>query len=123
MIWKLINAPISHRVVHYSPPCGKSHEAGIKTSLEEEEIGSFEEFIKKESKTEITEEYLVSVHSRMTYVRKVEIEHPDVSLSCEYSPSTEGIKHISKGNYAINIPKLYATGFDVSTLPYCDDLK
>ena len=88
-----------------------------------EEIASFEEFVQKESKTEISEEYLVSVHSRMTYVRKVEINHPDVSLSCEYSPSTEGIKHISKGDYAINIPKLYATDFDVSELPYCDDLK
>ena len=88
-----------------------------------EEIASFEEFVKKESETEIKEEYLVSVHSRMTYVRKVEIEHPDVSLSCEYSPSTEGIKHISKGDYAINIPKLYASGFDVTTLPYCEDLK
>lgn len=88
-----------------------------------EEIASFEEFVEKESKTDISEEYLVSVHSRMTYVRKVEITHPDVNLSCEYSPATEGIKHISKGDYAINIPKLYATGFDVSTLPYCEDLK
>lgn len=88
-----------------------------------EEISSFEEFVEKESKTKIKEDYLVSVHSRMTYVRKVEIEHPDVSLSCEYSPSTEGIKHISKGDYAINIPKLYASDFDVSCLPYCEDLK
>ena len=88
-----------------------------------EEIESFEKFVEKESKTQIDEEYLVSVHSRMTYVRKVEINHPDINLSCEYSPSAEGIKHISKGDYAINIPKLYATDFDVSGLPYCEDLK
>ncbi len=88
-----------------------------------DEIASFEEFVEKEKKTEIHDEYFVSVHSRMTYVRRVEVEHPDISLSCEFSPSTEGIKHISKGDYAINIPKLYATNFDVSQLPYCEDLK
>ena len=79
---------------------------------------TFEEFITKEQKTVIVDRLISTVHSRQTYVRHIDMIYPGISLSCEYSPASEGIKYITCNDYPIEIPKISMSGFDVTRLPY-----
>ena len=83
---------------------------------------SFEEFVESESKTAIRDEFFISQHSRYTRVRSVSAEFADMTLEGEYSPASEGIKFLSCNDYVLDFPKLRISGFDVSKLPYCEEL-
>ncbi len=83
-----------------------------------EDVESFENFMKKESKTVICDEYIMTTHSRQTYIRSVCVKNGDMKLSCEYSPASEGIKNIACNDYPIEYPKLKMTGVDIEKLPY-----
>ena len=82
------------------------------------ESGSFEEFIANEQKTVIVDRFISTVHSRQTYVRHIDMNSQELSLSCEFSPASEGIKYITCNDYPIEIPKISMSGFDVTRLPY-----
>ena len=62
-----------------------------------------------------------SVHSRQTFIRKKpRYAREGCILECEYSPVSEGIKHMSVNGKPIEQPKLKITGFDTSQLPFMD---
>ena len=88
-----------------------------------EEFGTFEEFVESECKTVVRDEFFISQHSRYTRVRSVSVNFEDMSLEGEYSPASEGIKFLSCNDYVLDFPKLSISGFDVSGLPYCEELK
>ncbi len=86
-----------------------------------DEVSSFDEFVKKEEKTKISDRFITTNHSRQTYIREVVVKSEEMKLSCEYSPASEGIKNIACNDYPIEFPKLYATGFDIKTLPFIEE--
>ena len=83
-----------------------------------DECSSFDEFVLKESKVSVSDKLISTVHSRQTIVRSVKAVFDDMTLSCEISPASEGIKYIACDDFPIERPKLFATGFDMGSLPY-----
>lgn len=85
------------------------------------ESGSFEKFMSGEKKTVISDRMIMSMHSRETYIRSVEMDNVQMKLAAEISVVSEGIKFITCNDYPIEIPKLYISGFDTDALPYMKD--
>lgn len=83
-----------------------------------EECPSFEHFIACAEQANITDQLETSVHQRQTYIRTVTYEAENLRLSCEYSPASEGIKHMAKNDFCFDAPKLYISNFDYNRLPY-----
>lgn len=87
----------------------------IKTA---DECTSFDSFIADIGKSKIMDTLETSIHQRQTYIRTVTYETEDMKLSCEYSPASEGIKHMACNDYCIESPKLFISNFDYNSLPY-----
>ncbi len=83
-----------------------------------EECSSFDAFIADVMKTKITDKLETSMHQRQTYIRTVTYEAENMTLSCEYSPASEGIKHMACNDFCFDAPKLYISNFDYNSLPY-----
>lgn len=83
-----------------------------------EECPSFETFIAGVKNTKITDKLETSIHQRQTYIRTVTYETEDMKLSCEYSPASEGIKHMACNDFCFDAPKLYISNFEYMDLPY-----
>jgi len=83
-------------------------------------VESFEAFRKQIAECEIKDIFQSSVHSRQTFIRKTRYAREGCILECEYSPVSEGIKHMSVNGKPIEQPKLKITGFDTSQLPFMD---
>lgn len=83
-----------------------------------DECDSFKTFVEKESKVIISDTLISTVHSRQTIVRSVKAEFDDMTLACEISPASEGIKYMTCNDFPIERPKLFATDFDMESLPY-----
>ena len=90
---------------------------GFAFAIQSADEGSFESFVQKEKGTQITDRLISSVHSRQTIVRSVSVKFGGHVLACELSPVSEGIKFMTYDDYEIDVPKLYASDFDVKTLP------
>lgn len=82
------------------------------------ESGSFQSFMDSFKNMVITDKLQVSVHSRQTFIRNTCYERPGLKLACEYSPVSEGIKHMSVNGKELEQPKLYISGFDINNLPF-----
>ena len=83
-----------------------------------EECPSFDAFVDGVKKTKITDRLETSMHQRQTYIRAVTYESENMKLSCEYSPASEGIKHMACNDFCFDAPKLYISNFDYMDLPY-----
>ena len=84
----------------------------------QDEIESFEEFVKKEKNTKIIDRYITTNHARQTNIRNVEVLGEGVDLACEYSPASEGIKYITSDGNSIEFPKISVSGIDLCKFPY-----
>jgi hypothetical protein len=59
-----------------------------------------------------------NMHLRFTTMRKISYKKGDLSLECEYSPATEGVKMIAVNGRAPMDTQLSMSGFDVNSLPF-----
>lgn len=82
------------------------------------EYGSFENFRKQAEQFAIEDEWLATVHSRFAAIRKTAFKKGNMSIACEYSPVTEGIKQITVNGQIPETPKLSISGFDCFELPF-----
>ncbi len=96
---------------------------GFAFAIQSADEGDFESFMQKEKGAQITDRLISTVHSRQTIVRSVSVQFGGHALACELSPVSEGIKFMTYDDYEIEIPKLYASGFDVYTLPLMEKRK
>lgn len=85
------------------------------------EAGSFENFRKMMDRVSISDELFNCMHTRQTYLRRTAYQREGLSIKCEYSPVSEGIKYITVNGKAVSCPKLEVTGFDTGRLPFADD--
>lgn len=85
----------------------------------EEECGGFEALCRRP--VSLRDEWRVSPHSRQTYIRMVRYAREGLTLETEYSPVSEGVKHITVNGHALYEPKLHISGFDVSRLPFMEE--
>ncbi|WP_188994761.1 hypothetical protein [Paenibacillus nasutitermitis] len=84
----------------------------------EQEAGEFEAFRVASSKAQFHDNTHSSVHSRQTVLRRTTFESEGVTLSCEYSPISEGIRYIEVNGRIPANEKLAITGYDVCRLPF-----
>lgn len=82
------------------------------------EYGSLEAFRAWASDILIRDSWQNTAHSRFTTLRRTEVCCHGTSLSCEYSPVSEGVKHITVNGQPLSQEKLYISGFDCRTLPF-----
>lgn len=84
------------------------------------EAGSFEDFRKAAKSFEIRDQWQATIHSRFSAIRKTSYQRENLTITCEYSPVTEGIKEITVNGRIPDTPKLSISGFDCETLPFSD---
>ncbi|WNR42817.1 hypothetical protein [Paenibacillus roseipurpureus] len=84
----------------------------------EDESGGFEAFRERVSQAQIEDKNLSSPHSRRTVLRRTTFQSEGVTLACEYSPISEGIRYMEVNGQALANEKLAITGYDVSRLPF-----
>lgn len=94
---------------------GNGFVAEIRT---QKEMGSFENFRTEAEKFEVRDGWHSTVHSRFSTIRNTVYERQGLCLECQYSPVTEGIKHLAINGEPPASPKLSITGFDCSSLPF-----
>jgi hypothetical protein len=82
----------------------------------QKQSGSFDSFRKKMEAVHIEDTLYSGVHGRQTYLRRTKYSRSGLSLDCEYSPVSEGIKHAAVNGKVPEYPRLKATGLDVSGL-------
>ena len=81
-------------------------------------LGDFAAFRAQHAAPEITDQLLTHVHSRWTYLRRTSYREGDLHLQAEYSPLSEGIKHLAINGRVPQTPVLEVTGLEVETLPF-----
>lgn len=82
------------------------------------EAGSFEDFRQTAAGFDVQDEWQSTIHSRFSTIRRTRCRKGELEFSCEYSPVTEGIKHITVNGQPLPEDKLYMSGFDCSKLPF-----
>lgn len=85
----------------------------------EREAGDFAAFRAQMSaaRTRIQDGLSSNVHMRHTYMRKTTYAREELTLSCAYSPVSEGVQHLAVNGRALPQPKLRATGWRLGALP------
>ena len=71
---------------------------------------------------EVNDSLFACDHTRQTFLRRTRYARPGLTLECEYSPASEGIKHIAVNGRVPAQPVLEVTGLDASRLPFLDDV-
>lgn len=87
----------------------------IRNSLE---AGSFEEFRCMFNNAEIRDELFQCAHTRQTYLRRLSYIRDGLTVECEYSPVSEGIRYIAINGNIPPFPKLEITGLETVSLPF-----
>ncbi|MBP1964908.1 hypothetical protein [Paenibacillus aceris] len=83
-----------------------------------QETESFEYFRAAALKVQIHDEFHSSPHSRRTVLRKTSFSSEEATLTCEYSPISEGIRYLEVNGRILANEKLSMTGYDVNRLPF-----
>lgn len=67
---------------------------------------------------DINDTITANIHTRWTGLRRTKYERKGLKIECEYSPVSEGIKHISINGNIPERPRLKITGMDISKLHF-----
>ncbi|AEE96529.1 hypothetical protein [Mahella australiensis] len=84
----------------------------------EDEVGSFENFRDMMKDVKTSDELFTCMHWRWTYMRRTKYERDGLTMECEYSPASEGVKCVSINGSVSEAPKLKISGIDVDGLPF-----
>ncbi|WP_214629267.1 hypothetical protein [Paenibacillus agaridevorans] len=85
------------------------------------EHGSFEAFRKLMKGALLEDRFYSNVHTRGTRIRHTSYSRPGLSLACEYSPSTEGIKYMEINGRVPVVKPLATSGLSYSSLPFMSE--
>ncbi len=94
---------------------GNGFVAEIRSKSEAE---SFEKFREAMGTAKITDESFACGHTRHSVLRRTSYARNGLSMACEYSPGSEGIKRISVNGLPLDRESLRITGLDVTRLPF-----
>lgn len=83
-----------------------------------EEYESFEDFRREMGRYILEDTIQTNPHVRQTFQRITKYRTESVSLECEYSPVSEGIRYQMANGRLLEECKLRADGLDISTLPF-----
>ena len=83
-----------------------------------EDYKSFQDFRKEMEEFEITDRLETNPHVRQTYQRISTYKTCSVSLECEYSPVSEGIRYQMVNGRLLEEPKLKADGLERIEIPF-----
>jgi len=67
---------------------------------------------------EVSDYLFACDHSRQTVLRRTRYTRLGLELDCEYSPVSEGVKHVAVNGRVPSQPVLEVTGLDLSRLPF-----
>ena len=87
---------------------------------DKKDFSSFQEFREAMEEYQLTDTLQTNTHVRQTYQRIVEFERAGVSLSCECSPVSEGVRYLMVNHRPVSTEKLRITGLDTGSLPFMD---
>ncbi|RAV19695.1 hypothetical protein [Paenibacillus contaminans] len=82
------------------------------------EAESFEAFRRQVALAAVTDRMYANMHTRGTYVRHTGYKRDGLTLECEYSPASEGIKYQAVNGAVPLVDRIRTTGLDVERLPF-----
>ncbi len=82
------------------------------------EYESFAAFRAALAGAKVSDRHRSNMHSRFTTTRITSYERDTLSLECEYSPVSEGIRYVSINGYPPECPKLKLGDYHVNQLPF-----
>ncbi len=83
-----------------------------------DEHGSFAAFRELISQASVNDKFYANVHTRQTHIRHASYFRPGLSLECEYSPATEGIKYMAINGKVPVQPPIETSGLPLDRLPF-----